>query len=77
LTQYFVYLRATFPKSRIIAVAPGLRNRELISNILTCGVYDLLTLDVSGYADAQNLSAVCQAVDNAADHPKTFADIYK
>ena len=77
LTQYFVYLKATFPKSRIIAVAPGLKNRELISNIYSCGVYDLLTLDVSGYADAQKVSVVCQAVDAAIDHPRAFADVYK
>lgn len=53
LTNYFVYLKAMFPKARIIAVAPGLRNRELISNIYSCGVYDLLTPDVSSYPDSQ------------------------
>ena len=76
LTQYFVYLRAMFPSSRIIAVAPGLQNDALISNILSCGIYDIVNDNLDSLTDAQRIASVCRIVDTIVDHPKTFADIY-
>ena len=76
LTQYFVYLKAMFPNSRVIAVAPGLQNEALISNILCCGIYDIVNDDLSSLTDSQRIASVCRIVDTIVDHPKNFADIY-
>ena len=76
LTQYFVFLKAMFPSSRVIVVAPGLENEALISNVLSCGIYDIITDDLSTLSDSQRIAAVCRIVDTTVDHPKTFADIY-
>ena len=76
LTQYCIYLRAMFPKSRIIVVAPGLNSEALISNILCCGIYDIVTDDLGSLNDSQKIATVCRIVDTAVDHPKSFADIY-
>ena len=65
-----------FPSSRIIAVAPGLQNDALISNILSCGIYDIVNDNLDSLTDAQRIASVCRIVDTIVDHPKTFADIY-
>ena len=65
-----------FPSSRVIVVAPGLENEALISNILSCGIYDIITDNLSTLSDSQRIAAICRIVDTTVDHPKTFADIY-